>query len=242
MTARDAHCRGRDVLRLALGEHAARRGRRHAFLRTPRAAFGEQHAAEFLLLDRLFPRSHRLHPWRRREALCAGWTRRPADCGRGGCRAGYSAAPGPSWSTAREPRRSSTCPSACRAAGQACIRGQRRGLAAVLRRSRGGPVARRGRSVSTTLRIVHRSGYTYTGGATASFNEVRMTHAPATSSRSCTAGSTSARCRGPTRTPTTGARPSPRSRSWSDTTRSRSKPRAPSTCNGIPTTNPGWAG
>lgn len=28
--------------------------------------------------------------------------------------------------------------------------------------------------MSTTLRIVHRSGYTYAGGATASFNEVRM--------------------------------------------------------------------
>ena len=148
-------------------------GAYEAFLRTYKGLETERGAAEFLLLDRLFPRSvvfglsqaerclERLSP----PAPGPASRTRPSGC---------SAGPAPSWSTARSATSSPSCPTrwnACNAPARwRPTRSRRRYFAGAEATEWHGV-----EGMSMQLRIAHTTGFEYDGKANTSFNEARLT-------------------------------------------------------------------
>ena len=146
-----------------------------AYLRTYQQGVEAPRVLEFLLVDRLFPRSvfhalsagenalARLDPAVR--AVRTGRTRPAGD------------RPGPHRSgvpVRRQPPRRPSGPAARPAADR--VDGQRRGDPAVVRRVRTAAVEPRGaRGMSWRIAVRHRTGYKYAGPVRASYNEARLT-------------------------------------------------------------------
>ena len=142
-----------------------------AYLRSYRGVPSTQSAAEFLLLDRLFPRSIIASVIRAEESLReidprAGRVGVTDQARRllGQIRSELEYRP-----DRRDPRRSPE-PDGARAGGH--VGGERGDPPAVLPGERRARVDRRG--VMSRIRIVHRTGFSYDEPATASYNEARM--------------------------------------------------------------------
>ena len=147
-------------------------GAYEAFLRTYKGLETERGAAEFLLLDRLFP-----------DRWCSGSARRsaawsacsPRDTGRGPERGPATPRSDPRRARVPLPQRLRRRPAQRDGAPPAHLRaGDRRDQPALLRRRRGNRMAR-GPSMSMQLRIAHTTGFEYDGKANTSFNEARLT-------------------------------------------------------------------
>ena len=149
-------------------------GAYQSFLRTYRGLETDREAAEYLLLDRLFPRSvvHDLDPRRAVPGEPRG--QRPA--GRLPGRGAAAAGPGPRRAGVPLDRRHRHRPARRDGAAAAHLRGrQRRGHAPLLRARRGDELAGRGRPMTMQFRVVHTTRISYDGGVAASYNLARMT-------------------------------------------------------------------
>ena len=148
-------------------------GAYEAFLRTYQGLETERGAAEFLLLDRLFPRS--VVFGLSQAERCLESLRVGGHPGRRTERGAAAARPHPGGAGVPLAERLRLRAAHRDGAAAAHLRdGDRRDHQALLRRRRGNRVARSA-SMSMQLRIAHTTGFEYDGKANTSFNEARLT-------------------------------------------------------------------